>query len=67
MGEDPLQSDDQSTSDVVRTAFQRAGLHWLRAGYEVLAGVSAFLDELASHRGEEPAGDGRATRIELED
>ena len=37
---------DRDRSDALRLGLQRAGLHWLRAGYEVLAGVGALLDEL---------------------
>lgn len=32
---------------------RRAGLHWVRASYEVIAGVGAFLDEVARARRQE--------------
>jgi hypothetical protein len=52
---------------------RRAGLHWLRAGYEMVAGVGALLDELVRVRRDPPAGEagaskegGGLTRIDLE-
>lgn len=36
---------------------RRAGLHWVRASYEVVAGVGAFLDEVARVRREETVDD----------
>jgi len=33
--------------DALRAGLRRAGAHWMRAGYEVLAGVGAFLEEIA--------------------
>ncbi|MCP4305290.1 MAG: hypothetical protein GY926_21475 [bacterium] len=35
---------------VLKLGLRRASLHWLRAGYEVVAGVGAFLDEVARSR-----------------
>jgi hypothetical protein len=51
----------------VRVGLQRAGLHMLRAGYEVVAGVAAFLDEVVRVR-RDPASaeDDGPTKIELE-
>ena len=51
---------------------RRAGLHWIRASYEVIAGVGAFLDEVARVRRDEPEedendqSDDGPIRIELE-
>jgi hypothetical protein len=59
-------ADEANAGDVVRAAFQRAGVHWLRAGYELLAGVSAFLEELGT-RGRDGEAAGGPTRIELDD
>ena len=35
-------------NDAIKAGMRRAGMHWMRAGYEVLAGLSAFLDEIAT-------------------
>jgi hypothetical protein len=57
----------------VRLGLRRAGLHWLRAGYEMVAGVGALLDELVRVRRTPPGGEpgagedgGGLTRIDLE-
>ena len=51
----------------VRVGLQRAGLHMLRAGYEVVAGVAAFLDEVVRvRRDAAPSEDDGPTKIELE-
>lgn len=66
---------DPDRADALKLGLQRAGLHWLRAGYEVVAGVGALLDELirvrhADHEdfeGEDLQGDlVEPTHIELE-
>lgn len=64
--------EDREYRDALRTGLRRAALHWLRAGYEVVAGVGALLDEVVDARkkpadGEEPAGEAdRPIRIELD-
>jgi hypothetical protein len=64
--------DNRHYRDVLRMGLRRAGLHWLRAGYEVVAGVGALLDEVAAARSKSPAGDesgaddDRPVRIELD-
>lgn len=50
-------SEDKDYGDAFRLGLRRAGLHWVRASYEVVAGVGAFLDELASVRRDDPADD----------
>ena len=35
-------------NDAIKAGMRRAGMHWMRAGYEGLAGLSAFLDEIAT-------------------
>ncbi len=51
----------------VKMGLQRAGLHMLRAGYEVVAGVAAFLDEIVRVRRDTVADDDEGpTKIELE-
>jgi hypothetical protein len=49
--------DEKDYGDAFRHGFRRAMLHWIRASYEVIAGVGAFLDEVASVRREAPGGD----------
>lgn len=44
--------DEKDYGDAFRHGFRRAMLHWIRASYEVIAGVGAFLDEVASVRSE---------------
>lgn len=57
----------------LRAGIGRAGLHFLRAGYEVVSGVGAVLDELNDARRRDAAEeaapatpDGRPVRIELD-
>ena len=63
--------DDQNDyREALRLGARRAVLHWLRASYEVIAGVGAFLDELAAVRrsdsGAEGDDDDGPVRIELD-
>lgn len=46
-------SEQKDYGDAFRLGLRRAGLHWVRASYEVIAGVGAFLDEVASVRRDE--------------
>lgn len=59
-------SDD--FNDALKQGLRRAGMHWVRAGYEVLAGVGALLEELnqRSDEAQEPDESDDAERIELE-
>ncbi|MGA9598635.1 MAG: hypothetical protein WBV06_20935 [Acidimicrobiia bacterium] len=62
---------DREYRDALRMGLRRAGLHWLRAGYEVVAGVGALLTEVVEARkrpDEEDPGseDDRPIRIELD-
>lgn len=66
-------SEQKDYGEAFRLGLRRAGLHWVRASYEVIAGVGAFLDEVASvRRDEDAAGDDRPdedegpVRIELD-
>ena len=51
---------------------RRAGMHWLRAGYEVVAGWGALLNEVAAARSDETQdddeerGDDGPVRIEID-
>lgn len=58
------QGDD--LNDALKQGFRRAGMHWMRAGYELLAGVGAFLEELSQRSEGESGPDDPAERIELE-
>lgn len=49
--------EDSDYRDAFRMGLRRAGLHWVRASYEVVAGVGAFLDEVARVRREETVDD----------
>ncbi len=56
--------------NALRVGLRRAGMHWLRASYEVVAGVGALLNEVAGARSSEseedkPEDDG-PIRIELD-
>jgi len=46
--------DQGQYRDAILLGLRRAGLHWIRASYEVVAGVGAFLDEVARTRRAEP-------------
>ena len=52
-------------NDALKQGFRRAGMHWVRAGYELLAGVGALLEEL-NQRSPEDGDDVVAERIELD-
>ncbi len=59
--------DEGEMSDALRAGLRQAGYHVMKAGYELLAGVSAFLEAVggAGEDGEEePAA--RPQRIEVE-
>lgn len=62
--------EDPQFRETLKLALRRAGLHWFRAGYEVVAGWGALLDEVVKARrgedGSEPDDASRPTRIELE-
>lgn len=63
--------EENEYRDALRMGFRRAGIHWLRASYEVVAGVGAFLDEVARARRDDRSddddeGDEGLVRIELD-
>lgn len=59
-------ADDPEMSDAFRAGMRQAGYHVLRAGYELLAGVSAFLEAVGG-AGQEETPEGPTTqRIEVE-
>lgn len=55
---------DADFNEALKQGLRRASVHWLRAGYEILAGVGAFLEELKPQ--DEPSGDQSTERIDLE-
>lgn len=65
-------NEDSDYRDAIRLGLRRAGMHWLRAGYEVVAGVGALLTEITQARQDEAApddddpGDEGRVRIELD-
>ncbi|MBT8196900.1 MAG: hypothetical protein HKN01_08475 [Acidimicrobiia bacterium] len=65
---DEMERDPGELGDAVRVGLRRAGLHMIKAGYEVVAGVGALIDELVKvRRGDEPESEtGGPTRIEVE-
>jgi hypothetical protein len=64
--------EKQDLKAAVTIGLRRAALHWLRAGYEVVAGVGALLNEVAESRHSEAAveetgdTDDGPVRIELD-
>ena len=38
--------DNNDYRDAIRMGLRRAGMHWLRASYEVVAGIGALLEEI---------------------
>ena len=56
-------------NEAIKAGFRRASMHWMRAGYEVLAGLGALLDEIAiagKHADAEGIVDTGPTRIQLD-
>lgn len=65
-------NEDRDYRAALVLGLRRAGMHWLRAGYEVVAGWGAILGEVAAARKEaaeaddEERGDDGPVRIELD-
>jgi hypothetical protein len=59
-------ADDSEMSDAFRAGIREAGYHVLRAGYELLAGVSAFLEAVGGAGQEDPPEGPAPQRIEVE-
>lgn len=56
-------------NDAFKAGFRRASMHWMRAGYELVAGLSAFLDEIAEagrDGAEDTSVDSGPTKIQLD-
>ncbi len=50
-------NDDSDYRDAIRLGLRRAGMHWLRASYEVVAGVGALLSEITQARNSDVGSD----------
>lgn len=59
-------ADDPEMSDAFRAGMRQAGYHVLRAGYELLAGVSAFLEAMGGAGAEESPDEPAPQWIEVE-
>ncbi len=64
--EDNGAAGDPEMSDALRAGLRQAGYHVLRAGYELLAGVSAFLEAVGGAGAEDAEGPPGPQRIEVE-
>lgn len=53
-------------NEALKHGLKRAGLHWARAGYEVLAGLGALLDELAEAGREDDGDESKPTHIQVD-
>jgi hypothetical protein len=55
-------------NEALKAGLRRAGMHWMRAGYELVAGLGALLDEIASagKDGSPPVDDRGPTKIQLD-
>jgi len=59
--------DNLPDPQTIGAGLQRAAVHWARAGYELAAGVGAFLDEVLNGDGEDDGPNTQGpTRIEVE-
>ncbi len=58
--------DEAEMSDALRSGLRQAGYHVMKAGYELLAGVSAFLEAVGGAGDDEDDPTSRTQRIEVE-
>lgn len=67
--DDPTPADDRDLREAAEVGLRKAGIHFVKAGYEVLAGFAAFLGEINAARNPGEAGDDRKgpVRIPVED
>ena len=49
--------EETDMRDALRLGLRRAGMHWLRASYEVVAGVGALLNEITGARKSQAGSD----------
>ena len=69
-GFDPFEGDsaddNPELTEAVRIGLRRAGYHVMRAGSELLAGISAFLDAVGGGSSEAEDEGPKSQRIEVE-
>ena len=59
--------DNLPDPQTIAAGLQRAAVHWAKAGYELAAGVGAFLDAVVNpDDGDGDAGGDRPTKIDVE-
>ena len=63
---DPPAASDRESSAAIRAGLREAGYHVMRAGYELLAGVSAFLEAMGGGDDGDDSQPPRPQRIEVE-
>lgn len=63
--DDEFVDDNPELTEAVRIGLRRAGYHVMRAGSELLAGISAFLEAVGGGSSEED-DQPRSQRIEVE-
>ena len=64
-GFEAFDDDNPELTEAVRIGLRRAGYHVMRAGSELLAGISAFLEAVGGGSTEEDEGP-QSQRIEVE-
>ena len=62
--DDSAEAHDPELTEALRSGLRQAGYHVMRAGYELLAGVSAFLEAVGGAGADE--GQPASERIEVE-
>ena len=58
--------DSLPDPQTIASALERAAVHWAKAGYELVAGVGAFIDEVVNGDGDDNDGGSGPTRIEVD-
>ncbi|MEK7253041.1 MAG: hypothetical protein AAB198_07330 [Actinomycetota bacterium] len=58
--------ESHELTDAARRGLQRAGVHLMKAAIEVVAGLSAFLEEINAGGSDRPDSDGGPEHIEVE-
>ncbi len=67
--DDSTRPDDRDLREAAEAGLRKAGIHFVKAGYEVLAGFAAFLSEINAARHPDAAtGESKGpVRIPVED
>ena len=58
--------DSLPDPQTIASALERAAVHWAKAGYELVAGVGAFIDEVVNGDGDDNDGGSGPTRNEVD-